>query len=275
MTLAREFSAAGFEIVDTADSFDAFVLNSCTVTSMADRKARQALRSARRRNPDATIVATGCYAQRSPEALTEISEIDIVLGNDDKAAVVERVAGSIGDAFQSLAGLDSIAAMTATRTRAMVKIQEGCNQVCAFCIVPRVRGREQSVAPEAIVKDILRFEALGFNEVVLTGTQLGSYGFDLPDNENLTTLVSRILESTSVPRVRVSSLQPQDIDNAFLDLWADQRLCPHFHLPLQSGSDAVLRRMRRRYDAKRFSGAVEAIRSRMADAAITADVIVG
>ncbi|MDP7226392.1 MAG: tRNA (N(6)-L-threonylcarbamoyladenosine(37)-C(2))-methylthiotransferase MtaB [SAR202 cluster bacterium] len=275
MTLAREFSAAGFEIVDTADSFDAFVLNSCTVTSMADRKARQALRSARRRNPDATIVATGCYAQRSPEALTEISEIDIVLGNDDKAAVVERVAGSIGDAFQSLAGLDSIAAMTATRTRAMVKIQEGCNQVCAFCVVPRVRGREQSVAPEAIVKDILRFEALGFNEVVLTGTQLGSYGFDLPDNENLTTLVSRILESTSVPRVRVSSLQPQDIDNAFLDLWADQRLCPHFHLPLQSGSDAVLRRMRRRYDAKRFSGAVEAIRSRMADAAITADVIVG
>jgi threonylcarbamoyladenosine tRNA methylthiotransferase MtaB len=276
MALAREFTAAGFHVVDATAPFDAYVLNSCTVTHVADRKARQALRAARRRNPDATIVAAGCYAQRSPETLREIQDIDIVLGNENKRAIVSRVLGAVTDATPvSATGLDPIPNSTSDRTRAMVKIQEGCDQVCAFCIVPRVRGRERSVAPEAVVEDISRFESLGFKEVVLTGTQLGSYGFDLPANEDLKSLLARILDSTTVPRIRVSSLQPQDIDEGLLELWADPRLCPHFHLPLQSGSDSVLKRMRRRYDADAYEMAVDAVRRQVSGVAVTADVIVG
>jgi threonylcarbamoyladenosine tRNA methylthiotransferase MtaB len=276
MALAREFTTAGFHVVDATDPLDAYVLNSCTVTHVADRKARRALRAARRRNPDATIVATGCYAQRSPETLQAIPEIDIVLGNDDKKAVVGRVLNALTDIPPLLAaGRDPITTSVSDRTRAMVKIQEGCDQVCAFCIVPRVRGRERSVPSEAIVEDISRFESLGFKEVVLTGTQLGSYGFDLPAKQNLTSLLARILDSTTVPRIRVSSLQPQDIDDGLLELWADPRLCPHFHLPLQSGSDSVLERMRRRYDADACEAAADAVRRHVSGVAITADVIVG
>ena len=275
--LAREFAQAGFRVVANDEPSDVYVVNSCTVTHVADRKARRSLRAARRRNPGATIVATGCYAQRAPGDLDGLDEVDIVAGNTAKPVLVRQVVERMGGAVQPCAvgdDVDLAQSPRAVRTRAMVKIQEGCDQVCAYCIVPRVRGRERSIPSAEIVAEIRRNLERGHREVVLTGTQLGSYGFDL-EGETLAGLLARILRETDVSRLRLSSLQPQDIDDELLGLWADPRLCPHFHLPLQSGSDAVLRRMRRRYTAERYAQAVERIRAAVPAVSITADVIVG
>ena len=274
--LAAQFSRQGFRIVPPDEPSGVFVLNTCTVTHVADSKARRALRAARRRNPDATVVATGCYVQRSPEAVRALEEVDIAVGNTDKETLVRQVVEWREEVPVPCAiGSDEdVLSPRIMRTRATVKIQEGCDQVCAYCIVPKVRGRERSVRPEIIVDEINRYAAAGYREVVLTGTQLGSYGFDLPDM-SLVALIRQALAGTSVERLRVSSLQAQEISHELLDLWTDGRLCPHFHLPLQSGSDAVLSRMRRRYTAGQYVAAVAAIRDAVPGAAITADAIVG
>ena len=209
--LASELTQAGFRLVGEDEPADVYLVNTCTVTHVADRKARQALRAARRRNPNATVVATGCYAQRSAEALQALAEVDLVVGNSGKAGLVRQLI----QWRQQVTGpctLDTAPQRADTkigRTRAMVKIQEGCDQVCAYCIVPKVRGRERSIPPEEIVRRINEHLALGYKEVVLTGTQLGSYGFDLP-GASLTRLLERILAETDVTRLRVSSLQPQE-----------------------------------------------------------------
>ncbi len=274
--LAAQFSRQGFRVVSPDEPADVFVLNSCTVTHVADRKARRALRAARRRNPEATVVATGCYVQRSPETVRALEEVDIAVGNTDKETLVRRVVEWRGEVPVPCAiGSDEdVLSPRIMRTRAAVKIQEGCDQVCAYCIVPKVRGRERSVPPQIIVDEINRYAAAGYREVVLTGTQLGSYGFDLPDM-SLVALIRQVLTETTVERLRVSSLQAQEISHELLDLWSDRRLCPHFHLPLQSGSDAVLSRMRRRYTAGQYIVAVDAIRDAVPGAAVTADAIVG
>ena len=274
--LARRFLEAGYRLVASDDPADVYVVNSCTVTHVADRKARHALRAARRRNPQATIVATGCYAQRSPEALGRLEEVDLIMGNTQKASLVAKVMEWRRDAPVPCAtGSDTDPiTLSALRTRAMVKIQEGCDQVCAYCIVPKVRGRERSIPPDEIIAGISHQVAQGYNEVVLTGTQLGSYGFEIPDI-TLARLLERILAETNVARVRVSSLQPQEISPRLLSLWSDPRLCPHFHMPLQSGSDRVLKRMRRRYTSRIYSDAANITRQRVPDVSITADVIVG
>ena len=276
LALARQFAAAGLTQVAGDMPADVYVVNSCTVTHVADRKARQSMRAARRRNPNATIVATGCYAQRAPDELRLLDEVDLVFGNTDKADLARQVVEWRGEPNAPCAtGEDADFEFPRfARTRAMVKIQEGCDQVCAYCIVPKVRGRERSIPADAIVNEIRRFAEGGFKEAVLTGTQLGSYGFEW-QGASLALLIERILAETDIERLRVSSLQPQEIGDDLLRLWDDDRLCPHFHLPLQSGSDAVLKRMRRRYSAAQYADAVERIRGRVADAAVTADVIVG
>ena len=276
LALAREFAEAGLRQVGEGEPADVYLVNSCTVTHVADRKARHSLRAARRRNPSATIIATGCYAERSPDALQGMEEIDLVFGNVDKATLVRQVVEWRGEPTVPCATGEEDAHFSphVGRTRAMVKIQEGCDQVCAYCIVPRVRGRERSIAVDALVGEVRRLVASGYKEVVLTGTQLGSYGFDLPD-ASLASLIERILSQTEVERLRVSSLQPKEVSDELLGLWADARLCPHFHLPLQSGSDAVLGRMRRRYTGAEYAETVERIRIAAAHASVTADVIVG
>ena len=276
--LAADFVKAGYRLAGRNEPADVYLVNTCTVTHVADRKARQALRSARRGHPDATVVATGCYAQRAPEALISLPEVDLVAGNTEKADLVRRVIQMRGEESGPCAtGADTEdvgVGVGMTRSRVMVKIQEGCNQVCAYCIVPKVRGRERSIPPAQLIRRIREQLAAGYKEVVLTGTQLGSYGFDL-QGIDLTGLLKLILSESDVPRLRVSSLQPQEIDDALLCLWSDPRLCPHFHLPLQSGSDRVLRRMRRRYTTERYMKAVDMIRASAPRASVTADVIVG
>ena len=273
-TLVRQFREAGYRVVGQSECADIVVLNSCTVTATADSKARQFLRAARRRNPDAIVVATGCYAQRAPAELEKMDAVSLVVGNTGKRDLVEAAHRALKDVGPRIFDIAQAENKLVGRTRAMVKIQEGCDQVCSYCIVPKVRGRERSISPESIVGEINRYTSEGCKEVALTGTQLGTYGFDLP-NMDLIGLLNCVLEETDVERLRVSSLQAHEITSELLDLWGDSRLMQHFHVPLQSGSDPVLDRMRRRYDTGQFRAAVESVRSRYPDAGITTDFIVG
>jgi len=272
--LAAQLMSAGYRLVGEDGPADVYIVNTCTVTHVADRKARKALRGARERNPTATVVATGCFAQRSPVALGKIPGVDIVAGNTAKPDLVQRIVEGGGRMAERPAAHPMTIAPRAFRTRATIKIQEGCDQVCAYCIVPRVRGRERSIPAGDIVSRISSHVAEGYMEIVLTGTQLGSYGFDL-EGMDLKGLVRRILSECAMPRLRMSSLQAQEIGPDILALWSDSRLAPHFHIPLQSGSDAVLARMRRRYTASRYLEAVGLVRRSVPGVSITTDVIVG
>ncbi|GBD11914.1 Threonylcarbamoyladenosine tRNA methylthiotransferase MtaB [bacterium HR23] len=273
--LARRFRELGHQVVCPEETAEVYILNTCTVTHTADAKARQALRSAHRKNPRALIVATGCLAQRDPASLRAIPGVSLVVGNTQKEALPFLVLNQVGEAQASpcSTGAPPTVLPLLGRTRAFIKIQEGCNQVCAYCIVPRVRGRERSVPLENLVREVERREAEGYQEVVLTGTQLGSYGHEW--GGRLGDLLEALLARTRIPRIRVSSLQPQELSDRLLELWQDARLCPHFHIPLQSGSDAVLRRMRRRYTRRAYLEAVERIRRCLPHSAITTDIIVG
>lgn len=268
--IARRLAAGGIRVTARMTrGADAYVINSCSVTHVADRKVRHLLRLARRLSPGATIVLTGCYAASAPSGLA-----DAVVPNEAKPTLAERLLARLEERGDPAGGCAAVGPQL--RTRALVKIQEGCNELCAFCIVPYTRGRERSVPIEDVVREVRAREAEGVKEVVLTGTQLGNYGRDLGWRETgPRRLLEALLQSTSVPRIRLSSLQPQDITPELLALWRDGRLCPHFHIPLQSGSDAVLRAMRRRYTASGYLRAVEAIREHVPQVAITTDVIAG
>ncbi len=274
--ISRRFLEAGYGLSSSPDDASVHVVNTCTVTHVADSKARQALRRAKRGNPRSLVVATGCYAQRAPEELNRLEEVDVVLGNTHKDALVEQVSQLLDFQGADTLTIDTIDEERAPvlLSRAMVKIQEGCNQVCAYCIVPKVRGRERSIPPQTLVSQVNDLIRQGYREVVLTGTQLGSYGFDIP-GASLTAMLRRLLDETAIPRLRVSSLQPQEITDELLELWQDERLCPHFHIPLQSGSESVLKQMRRRYSPGRYLEAVRMVRKAVPHTAVTADVIVG
>ncbi len=291
-SLARCFAEAGYQVVDWTAGADVLVLNTCTVTVAADAKARQALRAARRSNGKAFIVATGCYAQRAAGRLSRLEGVSLVAGNTQKdrlvaavaAALAERqgerhsdpagFAGSVSDGGRKAQPGPARAESATGRNRAMVKVQEGCDQVCAYCVVPRVRGRERSIPQKAVLREVNNRAVQGCREVVLTGTQLGAYGCGLP-GASLPALLRRILAESAVPRLRVSSLQPQEVTEELLELWEDPRLCPHFHLPLQSGSGRILESMRRHYDPGRFARSVELIRRTLPGAGITTDLMVG
>ena len=267
--LARQFAEAGYRLVSAHDKADVYILNTCTVTHIADRKSRHLLRVARRHNPDVLVVATGCYAQRASQELAGIEGVSLVVGNEEKPNLLRLLeeAGYLG----SPAPQDSSDGL-GFRTRAMIKIQDGCDNFCAYCIVPLVRGREKSLPVEEAVAEVKYRVAQGYREVVLTGVEIGSYNYDDVD---LRGLVGRILNETGVERLRLSSLQPPEITPEFIGLWRDPRLCPHFHLSLQSGSDGVLKRMKRRYSTADYEQAVSVIRGVVPDVAITTDIIVG
>jgi threonylcarbamoyladenosine tRNA methylthiotransferase MtaB len=266
--MALQLAAGGCDVTDRAGAADAVIINTCAVTHFADRKARHLVRLARRLAPEARVIVTGCYAETVAPAVLSGLGADVVLCNEEKqqaATILLKGVGSCDAPVQS----------GRLRTRSFVKIQEGCNDVCAFCVVPQTRGRERSVPADGILRDVECAEAGGVKEVVLTGTQLGAYGRDLDESGSLVSLLVRVLRETLIPRVRLSSVQPQDVTPALLELWRDPRLCRHFHVALQSGSDAVLARMRRRYTAREFAEALNAIGRRLPDVAITTDILVG
>ncbi len=278
--LAGQFMARGFRAGLDDEEPSVYVVNSCTVTAVADKKARQAISSARRKYPEAVVVAAGCYPERDRAALDVLESVDLVYGNSDKGEIVDVVSGIFGLQTGESAdrGMNSVdAARSVGRSRAAVKIQEGCDQVCAYCIVPRVRGRERSVPPYEVVGQVDALSRSGCPEVVLTGTQLGTYGFDIP-GVDLRDLIVQVLARTDIRRLRVSSLQPQELSEELLGVWTRHgagRLAPHFHMPLQSGSDRVLARMRRRYTSAEYEKAVARVRNAVPGASITTDVICG
>ncbi len=272
-SLARELERAGCTIVDRPVPADGYLINTCTITHVADAKARRLVRMVKRLSPDAPVVVTGCYAERAGEALARETGADVVLGNADKQRAGAALLEALGGTRPLSAGRPARAAPG--RTRAFVKIQEGCDDVCAFCIVPRVRGRERAIPIPEVVRAAQAREAAGALEIVLTGTQPGAYGRDRSDGTSAARLLEALLAETALPRIRYSSIQPQDVTPEFLAQWEDARLCRHFHLALQSGRDPVLRRMRRRYDTGAFLRALDWIRAAVPGAAVTTDVIAG
>ena len=262
-SLALQLVEMGYRLVSPSESAEIYILNTCTVTHIADRKSRYLLRLARRRNPHATIIAIGCYADRDAEEIDKLKCVDIILRNSEKENLPELIEGKRRQTSHGTCETDVL------RTRSMIKIQEGCDHFCSYCIVPYVRGHERSLPSGEIIDEINSRVSMGFKEIVLTGTKIGSY------HPSLELLIKLILDRTDVQRIRLSSLQPKDITDGLLYLWNDARLCRHLHLPLQSGSDSVLKRMNRPYKTSDYESAVKRIRKSIPQVAITTDIIVG
>ncbi|MFC2034673.1 tRNA (N(6)-L-threonylcarbamoyladenosine(37)-C(2))-methylthiotransferase MtaB [Chloroflexota bacterium] len=271
--LARQFVQAGYKLVSLADEADIYILNTCTVTHIADAKSRQLLRRAHRRNPNVLVVATGCYAQRAPQELAQIDGVGLVVDNYEKLHLARLLQES--NYLDSLTYMQEDPAnnyLPAFKTRTFIKIQDGCNSFCSYCVVPLVRGREKSLPIDQVIAEIKHQVVKDYKEVVLTGTEIGSYNYA---NISLKGLLKRILSETGVARLRLSSLQPQEISPELIMLWSNRRLCSHFHLPLQSGSDNVLWQMKRRYCVSEYHEVASSIRTLLPNVAITTDIIVG
>jgi threonylcarbamoyladenosine tRNA methylthiotransferase MtaB len=269
-TLAGELAQAGHQVVGSAAEADLCVLNTCAVTHTAAQKSRQALRRLHRENPEARLIATGCYAEWTPAELRNLDGVDLVVGNKDKERLAQMVGGEPADRSTHIAYRGS-------RTRAFVKIQDGCDNACAYCIIHVARGPQYSRPPDQVLSDIQARLAMGHQEIVLTGVHIGAYGRDRDGDLDIDLwgLVARILAETRVPRLRLSSVEPWDLPEQVFGLWDNPRLCRHLHLPLQSGCDATLQRMNRRYTAAQFAALVAAARQAIPDLAVTTDVIVG
>jgi threonylcarbamoyladenosine tRNA methylthiotransferase MtaB len=298
--LAENFQQAGYALVDPEgeDKLDVFVVNTCTVTHIAGRKSRQMLRRAKRQNPQALVVATGCHVYTSRGEVEVIKEVDLVVGKAEEERLVELVSDQLNHELSyrpeplpllfagGLTADQQVLTVTGHyRTRAMVKIQDGCNAGCAFCIVPTARGGPRSIGIDEVVAGVRLKVASGYREVVLTGVHLGKYRVSGPDGSSevrplrLKALLERIVAEVPIeklPRLHITSLEPQDYDPTLLDLWQlYPQLDQHFHLALQSGCDATLQRMRRGYNTEKFARIVEQIKRELPDASITTDVIVG
>lgn len=274
--MARSLAAAGHRVVAPGENADLCILNTCTVTSIASKKSRQLVRQVKRSNPNAVVVATGCDVELSPEAAVKAG-VDLIVGNADKDRLLEiaETRGILSDPEPNF-DIDALYAPGGTtRTRAFLKIQDGCDNRCTFCVTTIARGPGRSVPKDRLLEEVRDLSRLGYLEVVLSGVHLGSYGHDIGDNRGLHRLVEALLGGTSIPRIRLSSLEPWDIDLGFFSAFADHRLLPHLHLPLQSGCDATLKRMARRTSRREFSQLVEKARNAVPDIAVSTDVIVG
>lgn len=275
----------GYEIVPFKEGADVYIINTCTVTNMADRKSRQMLHRAKKMNPDAIVVAAGCYVQ-AKEASGEIDEsIDIVIGNNKKKDLIQILDGfyekkqgqnkAVIDINHTHEYEEMHLNKTAEHTRAYIKVQDGCNQFCTYCIIPFARGRVRSRAKEDVVREVTELAANGYQEVVLTGIHLSSYGVDL-ENENLLSLILAVNEIKGIKRIRLGSLEPRIITEDFVKTISGlEKMCPHFHLSLQSGCDETLLRMNRRYTSEEYYEKCMLLRKYFAHPALTTDVIVG
>lgn len=310
--IRHSLRAQGCAAAESDASADIVVLNTCTVTAAADAEARESIRRIHRQNPDARIIATGCYAQRAPEELAALPGVSWVVGNSHQHTIAslandhanfiplsavsantpvssrilrEEMSAHVppvvlprytGDSLKHLRDASPDDALVDPRTRPTLKIQDGCNHRCAYCVIPLVRGRSRSMQPATVLSEVTRFVQTGVQEIVLSGIDLGSYGRDLAPRISLRTLVRQLIDQTNLPSLRLSSIEPIDITQDFVNLVASEpRIAPHFHMPLQSGSDRILRAMHRWYRAAHYARRIEIIRETLPHAAIGADVIVG
>lgn len=276
--------AAGYEIVDFSDPADVYVINTCSVTNMADRKSRQMLHRARRQNPSAVVVAAGCYVQSAGEELKKDLSIDILIGNNQKTQLVDlleqqfETRTQVSDVIDINDGLqayeDMVLEGTAEHTRAFLKVQDGCNQFCSYCIIPYTRGRVRSRDPQSVRAEAQVLADKGYQEIVLTGIHLSSYG--VGDDFGLLDLIRLLHDIDGIRRIRLGSLEPRIITERFVqELSALPKVCPHFHLSLQSGCDVTLARMNRKYTTEEYAQSCALLRRAYAHPAITTDVIVG
>ena len=285
VTIEEALLAKGFQIVDFTSHADVYIINTCTVTHKTDYQSRQLIRRAHKRNSHARIIVTGCYAQVAPEALSQMEEVSLVLGNAQKHTISDIIARDpdtapsgimVTDINQETCFRDPSLQSFSNHTRAFLKIQDGCASFCSYCIVPYARGKPRSLPIDEALKRLFTLRKNGFNEVVLTGIHLGAYGVDHTPPSNLLTLLELIESKKPVPRLRLSSLEPMDITNNLVDfLRTAKTICPHLHLPLQSGDDAVLKRMNRTYQTDDFKNLVAALRAKIPHLCLGVDVIVG
>lgn len=276
---------AGYEIVPFTQKADVYVINTCSVTNMADRKSRQMLHKAKKNNPDSIVVAAGCYVQTSEKEVLNDLSVDIVIGNDRKHDLVrlleEYSLDSVNDTVYDINDgkhdfEELFIDQTKEHTRAFIKVQDGCNQFCSYCIIPYARGRVRSRRFENVIAEVERLAANGFKEVVLTGIHLSSYGVDFEEAIGLLELIQAVNAVKGIERIRLGSLEPKIVTEHFAsELSKLDKICPHFHLSLQSGCDATLKRMNRKYTTKEYERGCELLRKYFVHPAITTDVIVG
>ena len=279
------FEKEGYEKAETEDYADVYVINTCTVTHMSDRKSRQYIRRMKKKNPDAIIAVVGCYSQVSPEEILSIDEVNLVMGTNDRKKIVEEVKKI--DASRKVSTVDDIMKVKAFeeieinktngKTRAFMKIQDGCDRYCSYCIIPYARGRVRSRDLESIVKEVENLASNGYKEVVLTGIHVASYGKDIKETDiKLLDVIKQINDIEGIERIRLSSVEPILFTDEFVEaVSAMDKVCPHYHLSLQSGCDETLKRMKRRYTTEEYKTIVDRLRAAIPNVSITTDVIVG
>ena len=279
------FEKEGYEKAETEDYADVYVINTCTVTHMSDRKSRQYIRRMKKKNPDAIIAVVGCYSQVSPEEILSIDEVNLVMGTNDRKKIVEEVKKI--DASRKVSTVDDIMKVKAFeeieinktngKTRAFLKIQDGCDRYCSYCIIPYARGRVRSRDLESIVKEVENLASNGYKEVVLTGIHVASYGKDIKETDiKLLDVIKQINDIEGIERIRLSSVEPILFTDEFVEaVSAMDKVCPHYHLSLQSGCDETLKRMKRRYTTEEYKTIVDRLRAAIPNVSITTDVIVG
>lgn len=280
--MIQNFINKGYEIVSFEEFANIYIVNTCTVTNMSDRKSRQILRRAKEINKNAVVVAIGCYAQVAKDELEKIKEIDLVLGNSNKKDIVNKIERFIKDNIKESENeiekefLEFGEVTYSEKTRAVIKIQDGCNNFCSYCIIPYARGRVRSRNPESILQEIKQIAKKDIKEIVITGIHIGSYGKDFTQKYELIDLLEEIDKIEGLKRIRLGSIEPNLITKNFVErLKKINKICNHFHLSLQSGCNDTLKRMNRKYTTEDFEKSVELLRNNFNDVVLTADVIVG
>ena len=283
--MIQKFIEQGYNIVEHTKKADIYIINTCTVTNMSDRKSRQMLRRVKDLNPHAIVVACGCYAQVAKDELKNIEEIDLILGNNEKKEIVKylekyidenKQIQSTEDVMQTREFIDFGNVTYTEKTRAVIKVQDGCDRFCSYCIIPYARGRVRSRKPESVISEIKNIAKKGIKEVVITGIHVASYGKDFKENYRLIDLLEEINKINGIERIRLGSIEPLLINEEFISRLTNlEKICHHFHLSLQSGCDETLKRMNRRYTTKQFGKIVNLLRENYNDVILTTDIIVG
>ncbi len=281
--IAELFTDAGYEICDFSEKANVYIINTCSVTHIGDRKSRQIIRRAKKTNPNAVIAVTGCYAQTAPDEILNIEGVNLVIGTKDRKNIVNLV-----ESLDLNSNMNCVSNIMnnhefeelhirnySDRTRAFIKIQEGCNQFCSYCIIPYARGPVRSRPEDEVLSEIKRLVKNGFKEIILTGIHVASYGIDLGDT-SLEELLIKADKIEGLRRIRLSSIEPMTLDREFVDkIKSVKKLCPHFHISLQSGCDETLKRMNRKYTTAQFKEIVDGLRKSFPNVAITTDIMVG